>query len=67
VMLRAEGRNSTLARTIGRDAKGKLSLALYMVAIPAAFLADWVADVLYVTVAFIWLIPDRRIERVLHE
>ncbi len=45
--------------------KGKLSLALYAAAIPLAFVNQWIADVLYVAVALIWLVPDRRIETVL--
>ncbi|HEX5972653.1 MAG TPA: hypothetical protein VFY85_12055 [Gemmatimonadaceae bacterium] len=60
-----QGNDSLLARAIGRDLKGKISTACYVVAIPVAFLNQWVAGALYVTVALIWLIPDRRIERVL--
>ena len=52
-----------LAEAIGRDRKGWVSLALYVVAIPVAFLASWLAGALFVAVAIIWLIPDRRIER----
>jgi uncharacterized membrane protein len=50
---------------IGKDWKGKLSLALYFAAIPLAFLAPWVASAIYMLVAVLWLIPDRRIERIL--
>jgi TMEM175 potassium channel family protein len=59
------GRGGLLARAIGRDVKGKISPVLYAVAIPAAFLQAWIAYALYVAVALIWLIPDRRIERTL--
>jgi uncharacterized membrane protein len=47
---------------VGRDVKGKLSAALYVVAIPLAFASRWIAIGLYVLVALIWLVPDRRIE-----
>ena len=60
-----QGRNSLLASAIGGDWKGKLSFALYLVAVPLAFLSPWTAIGLYVFVALLWLIPDRRIERAL--
>jgi hypothetical protein len=47
------------------DVEGKLSPLLYAIAIPAAFLHQWISDAIYVLVALIWLIPDRRIERAL--
>jgi hypothetical protein len=50
---------------VGRDWKGKLSPALYVAGIGLAFLSPWLAVAIYVLVALIWLIPDRRIERVL--
>jgi TMEM175 potassium channel family protein len=56
---------SALQRALGRDTKGKLSVVIYAVAVPAAFLSTWLACGLYVLVALIWLIPDRRIERTL--
>ena len=55
--------NSRLARALGRDMKGKISLALYAAAIPLAFLNQWISDAIYVAVALIWLVPDRRLER----
>ncbi|HYM25405.1 MAG TPA: TMEM175 family protein [Vicinamibacterales bacterium] len=61
-ILALEGPHSTLARAVGRDHKGNISLALYVVAIPLAFVNRWVSFALYVTVALIWLVPDRRIE-----
>jgi len=62
-----EGRDSLLARAIGRDWKGKLSPVLYFAAIPLAFVSPWIASGIYVFVALLWLIPDRRIERKLEE
>jgi len=60
-----QGRHSLLAAAIGTDWKGKLSPVLYFTAIPLAFLSPWLASSLYVLVALMWLVPDRRIERVL--
>jgi uncharacterized membrane protein len=57
-----EGPQSTLAAAVGRDRKAKVSLAMYVAALPLAFVRPWIAQVLYVTVALIWLVPDRRIE-----
>jgi uncharacterized membrane protein len=64
-ILRAEGPDSLLRTAVGSDWKGKLSPILYLIAIPAAFVHEAIAGALYVAVALIWLIPDRRIERVL--
>jgi uncharacterized membrane protein len=64
-LLRHHGRDSVLARAIGRDRKGKLSLVLYLVAIPLTALSAWAAAALYAAVALTWLIPDRRVERTL--
>jgi uncharacterized membrane protein len=58
-----EGRQSLLARAIGKDWKGKFSPALYVAAIPLAFVSSWIASALYVFAALLWLIPDPRIER----
>ncbi|HEX5010883.1 MAG TPA: TMEM175 family protein [Planctomycetota bacterium] len=54
-----------LKAAVGRDFKGKVSLVAYAVAIPMAFVQQWVSDGLYVMVALIWLVPDTRIERVM--
>jgi len=62
-ILAAQGRHSLLATAVGRDVKGKLSPLLYLIAIPLAFVREWIAGALYATVALIWLIPDPRIER----
>jgi uncharacterized membrane protein len=60
-----QGPNSLLATAIGRDWKGKLSAMAYLAAIPLAFISPWISIGLYTSAAFTWLIPDRRIERVL--
>ncbi len=59
----ANGEHSTLANAVGNDLKGKICLLCYLAAIAAAFFNRWLADVLYVVVAMIWLVPDRRIEK----
>ena len=56
------GTSSRLAAALGDDLKGKASLAMYAAAIPLAFVSPWIAVVLYVAVALIWFVPDRRIE-----
>ena len=61
-ILAEQGHDSTLGEAVGNDRKGWMSLALYAIAIPFAFVNQWISDVLYVTVAMTWLIPDRRIE-----
>jgi TMEM175 potassium channel family protein len=67
VIIVAHGRTSPLATAIGRDFKGKVSPALYAVAIAAAFVRPWVSGCLYVFVALLWLIPDRRLARAVAE
>ena len=57
-----EGPNSKLAVAVGRDRKGKFSSALYAAGIALACFRPWIAQLLYVSVALIWLVPDRRIE-----
>ena len=64
-IIATEGKDSLLAKAFGKDRKGKLSLLLYIVAIPLAFVSQWIAQALYVAVALIWLVPDARIERVM--
>ena len=56
---------SPLRQALGRDRKGNLSLALYAAAIPAAFLNAWISDAIFIGVALMWLVPDRRIESTL--
>jgi len=64
-LVAADPGRKTLSRAVGRDLKGKLSVAAYASAIPLAFLNQWIADALYVAVALMWIVPDRRIEKVL--
>ena len=63
LLIRLHGQDSTLATSIGSDTKGKISIAIYAVGIGLAFLEPRLANVCYVVVAVIWLVPDRRIER----
>ena len=67
VLVRHHGHDSSLARAIGADFKGKLSLAAYLVALPLAFFQVALAITLYAAVAAMWFIPDRRIESRLHQ
>ena len=62
-IVKANGAKSVLASAIGSDWKGKLSPLAYVAAIPSAFVSPWISCALYVVVALIWLVPDRRIER----
>src|SRR5262245_30755151 len=64
IIVRARG-GERLKAAVGRDRKGKLSLVIYVLAIPLAFVNQWISDALYVTVALIWLVPDTRIERLM--
>ena len=66
-LVRHEGENSLLAQALGKDWKGKISIVFYIVAIAMAWVSTWMSFGLYVLVAAIWLIPDRRIERKLAE
>ena len=64
-IITSQGRDSVLKVAIGSDWKGKLSVVAYAIAIPAAFLTPAIAGAIYVLVAILWLVPDRRIERAL--
>ncbi len=66
-ILAHNGRDSRLGRALGTDLKGNISIALYLSAIPLAFVHEWIADAIYIGVAAMWLIPDRRIESRLSE
>ncbi len=65
MIVAAEGDDSVLKAAVGRDVKGKLSLVGYLLAIAMAFVSQWLSGLLYVSVALMWLVPDRRIERTL--
>jgi uncharacterized membrane protein len=60
-------KDSALAVSVGKDRKGKLSIAIYIVAMPLAFVRTWAAYACYVLVAVMWLVPDPRIEKVVHD
>jgi uncharacterized membrane protein len=64
-LIACNGHDSRLARAIGNDRKGKLSLALYIAAVGLAFVRPWVAIALYIAVALVWIVPDSRIESLL--
>ena len=66
-LLKSHGADSTLAKAIGSDFKGKASLAAYACAVPLAFVHEWIALGLYIAVAVLWFVPDKRIESVLKE
>jgi len=63
VIIAAQGSRSKLAAAVGRDFKGKISIVIYLVGILFAFVSTAIAETLYVFVAMMWLVPDRRIER----
>jgi uncharacterized membrane protein len=61
-ILAEHGPDSQLGQAVGNDLKGMMSLVAYASAIPLAFVNQWLSDAIYVTVALVWLVPDRRIE-----
>ena len=61
-LISLHGRDSVIATALGNDFKGKISVVIYSAAIPLAFVKSWLAYGLYILVALMWLIPDRRIE-----
>ena len=65
IIIGPQGRDSLLKRAIGRDWKGKASPVFYLAGIATAYWSQWISEGLYVLVALIWLVPDRRIEHVL--
>jgi len=67
LIIAEQGPNSKLKAAVGNDIKGKISPLIYLAAIPLAFVNQWISDGLYVLVALMWLIPDRRIESKLSE
>ena len=62
-LVRANGRDSAVARAIGSDVKGNISLAIYAAAAPLAYVSPWISYALYVAVALMWFVPDRRFVR----
>jgi uncharacterized membrane protein len=67
VIIASQGAHSRLKAAVGHDHKGRLSVLLYAIAIPLAFVDPHISAAVYLAVALIWLIPDRRIEKHLHE
>ena len=67
LLVARHGADSVLARAMGNDRKGRISLALYVVAVGLAFAEPWIACAIFVGVMIMWLVPDRRIEKVLAE
>jgi uncharacterized membrane protein len=65
IIIASQGSDSLLKKAVGSDWKGKLSPVIYAIAIPAAFWSHWISQGLYVLVALVWLVPDRRIENAL--
>jgi uncharacterized membrane protein len=66
MILKNHGEDSLLAKAIGSDIKGKISPLLYVIAIAASFYSEWISGIIYVLVALMWLVPDKRIERILN-
>jgi TMEM175 potassium channel family protein len=64
-IIRSQGRDSVLRAAVGKDWKGKVSPVFYVLGIASTFVVPWVAEAMYVIVALMWLVPDRRIERTL--
>jgi uncharacterized membrane protein len=65
IIIKVEGKDSVVGKAIGSDFKGNVSLAAYIAAILLAFYNPWISGALFVGVALIWFIPDRRIEKVI--
>lgn len=65
LIIASQGRDSLLKKAVGSDWKGKLSPLIYVIAIPTAFWSQWLSQGMYVLVALVWLVPDRRIETTL--
>jgi uncharacterized membrane protein len=65
LIIASQGPDSLLKKAVGGDWKGKVSPVIYAIGIPLAFWSQWISLGLYVLVALVWLVPDRRIERVL--
>jgi uncharacterized membrane protein len=64
-IIREDSENSLLSKAIGKDIKGKLSVVLCAASIPLAFVDQWIAQGIFILIALTWLVPDRRIERVM--
>jgi uncharacterized membrane protein len=68
VMLhRLHGKDTAFAKALGNDRKGKISVTLYIAAVPLTFVNQWIGVAIYVLVAMIWLVPDKRFERLVEK
>lgn len=67
LLIKHHGEESILSRAVGSGLKGKISCVCYLIAIPCAFVHTWISGALYIAIALLWLVPDKRIERVIHE
>jgi uncharacterized membrane protein len=61
-IIKNHGSDSILSKAVGKDLKGKISPILYVIAIISCWISTWIAGMIYILVAFIWLVPDKRIE-----
>ncbi len=66
-IIATEGKDSLVAKAVGKDFKGLISIVIYAIAVPLAYVNVWFAQIGYISVALLWLIPDRRIEKILSE
>jgi len=66
-IIKSHGKDSILAKAVGKDIKGKMSPVLYILGIASCWISPWIAGALYIVVALMWLIPDTRIEQVISE
>lgn len=67
LIIKKNGKNSKLSDAIGKDIKGKISLVLYVIAISVAFFSPMISGIIYASVAIIWMIPDKRLERLFED
>jgi len=65
IIIKSQGKNSILLKAVEKDYKGKASLVFYLIGIISSFFYEWISGALYILVALIWLIPDKRIEKVI--
>ena len=66
-IIKSHGKYSVLAQALGRDLKGKASMILYLLGMSSSFFKVWISGIIFVIVAVIWLIPDKRIEKALKQ
>ena len=65
-LIKLNGYDSKLAKALGSDFKGKISVVIYIIAIALTFINSWIGFGIYTSVAIMWIVPDRRVERVIH-